>query len=100
MTIVLCFGAARFDLLLFGDVEAFERASVLLLFLGLLTVVNAAFDWLSLGFTRFLLRYGVEKGAAWPYAFALLDVVVALAFITALAAVLVLCVDLFDLFCR
>jgi hypothetical protein len=36
----------------------------LLLFLGLLTLLNAPFDWASLGLTRALLRRGLElKGA-------------------------------------
>ena len=44
-----------------------------LLFLGLLTLLNAPFDWASLGLTRALLRRGLELGGWWPYLLALAD---------------------------
>jgi hypothetical protein len=37
-------------------------AGPLLLILGLLTLINAPFDWTSLGLTRALLRRGLELG--------------------------------------
>jgi hypothetical protein len=67
-----------------------------ILFFGLLTLVNAPFDWLSLGLTRFLLRYGIQLGGLWPYALAVVDAVVASALITLLALAMVWLTDLFN----
>lgn len=44
-----------------------RSASPSLLFLPLLTLLNAPFDWFSLGLTRMLLRLGLEKQGWWPY---------------------------------
>ena len=45
----------------------------LIVFFGLLTCVNAPFDWLSLGLTRFLLRRGLSKRNWWaPILYALI----------------------------
>lgn len=66
-----------------------------LLFLGLLTLLNAPFDWLSLGLTRALLRRGLELGGLWPYVLALADAVLAAAVITVLGTVCVLGVQTF-----
>lgn len=52
---------------------AWHVTGPLMLFLVLLTLVNAPFDWLSLGLTRFLLRRGIEQGGPWPYFYALID---------------------------
>jgi len=71
-------------------------AKPLLLFLGLFTIVNAPFDWLSLGLTRLLLRYGIEKGGYWPYALAVVDAVVASLLITILALAMACSNDLFN----
>ncbi|MCA8901902.1 MAG: hypothetical protein KDA53_11710 [Hyphomonas sp.] len=49
----------------------------LLALFGALPLVNAFFDWLSLGLTRFLLRKGQFKGGWWPIGFAMLDIVAA-----------------------
>jgi hypothetical protein len=51
--LLVCLGAA--PLLDFSNVEQ-------LMFLGLLTLINAPFDWASLGLTRALLRRGLELG--------------------------------------
>jgi hypothetical protein len=67
-----------------------------ILFLGLLTLVNAPFDWISLGLTRALLRRGLELGAWWPYALALVDAVCAAGIITTLTVVSVFAVQLFE----
>jgi hypothetical protein len=40
-------------------------ANPMLLFLGLLTLLNAPFVWVSLGLTRALLRWGLELGGWW-----------------------------------
>lgn len=68
----------------------------LLLFLGLLTLVNAPFDWLSLGLTRLLLRWGIQLGGPSPYALALIDALLASFLIASLAAAMISAVDLFD----
>jgi hypothetical protein len=68
----------------------------LLLFYGLLTLVNAPFDWLALGFTRALLRRGLLRGGWWPFAYALIDVLVAAILIAGLAFVMVIAVETFD----
>src|SRR6202011_5498658 len=68
----------------------------LLLFLGLLTLLNAPFDWASLGLTRALLRRGLELGGWWPYLLALVDAALATVIIACLALVMVLGVQAFD----
>jgi hypothetical protein len=67
-----------------------------LLFFGVLTSVNAPFDWLSLGLTRLLLRRGIEQGGPWPYAYALIDALLASVLITLLALAMVSATDLFN----
>ena len=71
-------------------------AGPLMLFLGLLTLVNAPFDWASLGLTRALLRRGLELGGWWPYVLALADAVCAALVITVLTGVAVICVQFYD----
>ena len=66
------------DLPFAGDPRASARPTwqitgPLVLFLGLLSLLNAPFDWASLGLTRALLRRGLELGGWWPYALALVD---------------------------
>jgi hypothetical protein len=68
----------------------------LLLFLGLLTLLNAPFDWASLGLTRALLRRGLELGGWWPYLLAIADAMLAAGVITLLTIVCVLGVQAFD----
>ena len=57
---------------------------VLVVFLGGIPLVNAFFDWLSIGVTRRLLRRGLEKGALTQLGFAALDFLIALALLLAL----------------
>jgi hypothetical protein len=74
-----------------------DTTGPLLLFFGLSTLVNAPFDWVSLGLTRALVRRGLELGAWWPYILALADAVCAAGIIiTALTIVSVLSIQLFD----
>jgi hypothetical protein len=73
-----------------------EMAGPVLLFLGLLTLLNAPFDWASLGLTRALLRRGLELGGWWPYLLALVDAALAAVIIALLALVMVLGVQAFD----
>ena len=68
----------------------------LLLFLVLLTFLNAPFDWFSLGLTRGLLRRGIEMGGWWPYLLALADAVAAVAVIAILSCTMVIGIQAFD----
>ncbi len=83
--IAACFVAAPF----LAPLETWKEAGPVLLFLGLLTLLNAPVDWLSLGLTRALLRRGVELGGWCPFGLALLDALFAPGFIAALALVMV-----------
>ncbi len=49
----------------------------LLVFLGALPIINALFDWFSLGITRFLLRRGQGKTGLQPVLYAALDLLTA-----------------------
>jgi hypothetical protein len=71
-------------------------AGPLLLFLGLLTLLNAPFDWASLGLTRALLRRGLELGGWWPYLLACVDAALAGVIIALLALTMVIGVQAFD----
>ena len=73
-----------------------DQAGGLLLFLGLLTLANAPFDWLSLGLTRGLLRCGLQRGGTWPAGLALLDALMATLLMIPLCATMVLAVQSFD----
>ena len=55
----------------------------LLIYFVTLPVVNAIFDWLSIGATRYLLRQGYES--RWGLLFGVIDMFVAAAFLTVLA---------------
>ncbi len=73
-----------------------ETSGPVLLFLGLLTLLNAPFDWASLGLTRALLRRGLELGGWWPYLLALMDALLAGVIIALLALTMVVGVQAFD----
>ncbi len=92
-TFLLCLAAAD---LLSSPIEAWRLSGAWLLFAGLLTLLNAPFDWASLGLTRALLRRGLELGGWWPYLLALVDAVLAGVIIALLALVMVLGVQAFD----
>jgi hypothetical protein len=62
----------------------------------LLTLLNAPFDWASLGLTRALLRRGLELGGWWPYLLALVDALLAGVIIALLALTMVVGVQAFD----
>ncbi|MCI0598808.1 MAG: hypothetical protein L0Y60_04690 [Beijerinckiaceae bacterium] len=89
---VACLTAAPF----LAPLPAWDRSGPLLLFLGLLTLLNAPFDWASLGLTRALLRRGLELGGWWPYVLALLDACLAAFIIVVLALTMVIGVQAFD----
>jgi hypothetical protein len=92
--IVTCLADADFV----SSFEAWEEIGPALLFLGLLPLLNAPFDWASLGLTRALMRRGLELGGWWPYALALLDAGVAAMIIAALALTMVVGVQALDAF--
>jgi hypothetical protein len=89
---IVCFGDASW-LPHFRD---WNSSGGLLLFLGLLTLINAPFDWASLGLTRALLRRGLELGGWWPYLLALVDALAAALIIALLAITMVIGVQTFD----
>jgi hypothetical protein len=68
----------------------------LLLFLGLLALINAPFDWFALGLTRYLLRRGLQREGFWPYAYAVVDAVAAAAVIAVLTIACIVGVQFFD----
>jgi hypothetical protein len=90
--IALCFLAAAF----IAHLEAWNKAGPMLLFLGLLTLINAPFNWASLGLTRALLRRGLELKGWWPYLLALVDAASAAVIVAALALVIVIGVQAFN----
>ena len=64
------------------------QMTLLLVFLALLPLANAPLDWLSLGLTRGLLRYGMARGGGWRIALiSLVDSAAAVALMFPLAAV-------------
>jgi hypothetical protein len=91
-TVTACFAAA----FLLVPSKAWNLAGSLLLFQGLLTLLNTPFDWLSLGVTRALLRRGLELGGLWPYILALVDACLAGVIIAALALTMVLFVQVYE----
>ncbi len=65
------------------------------MFLSLLPLANAPLDWLSLGLTRGLLRYGLARGGTWRIvAISLVDIGLAAALMFPLAAITVAVVGL------
>jgi hypothetical protein len=76
--------------------EEWSIAGPLLLFLALLTLINAPFDWFSVGLTRALLRRGLELGGWWPYLLAIVDAVLAVGIIALLALTMVVSAQAFD----
>ena len=70
----------------------------MLLFLVVLTLVNAPFDWLTLGLTRALLRRGLELGGWWPLGVALLDLFAAAMVVCALSIATLWIVQVFTHF--
>jgi hypothetical protein len=82
--------------ILLASNENWGTTGSILLFLGLLTLFNAPFDWASLGLTRALLRRGLELGGWWPYLLAFVDAVLASVIIALLALVMVIGVQMFD----
>jgi len=75
--------------------DAWKRGGAFLLLFGLLTLLNAPFDFLSLGLTRGFLRRGLQERGFSPIKFAFYDAAVAIAIIGVLACVLVIAIQFF-----
>lgn len=90
--LLACFAAARF----LSPLENWRTIGELLLFLGLLTLINAPFDWASLGLTRALLRRGLELGGWWPCLLAIVDALIAVGVVVLLALTMVVGVQIFN----
>jgi hypothetical protein len=90
--ILACLGAAVW----LSSLPIWQILGPLLLFLGLLTLLNAPFDWFSLGLTRALLRRGLEIGGWAPYFLAIVDAALAAGVIVALTLAMVIGVQFFD----
>jgi len=90
--ILACLGAGAW----LSPLRIWQMLGPLLLFLGLLTLLNAPFDWFSVGLTRALLRRGLELGGWWPYLLALVDAALAAVIIAALALTMLIGVQAFD----
>lgn len=89
---VLCFAAA----IALSSSYTWKDFGPLLLFLGLLTLLNGPFDWASLGLTRALMRRGLERERWWPYGYAAIDAVLTVLVTATLALTIVVSVQLFD----
>jgi hypothetical protein len=76
--------------------SSWSEGGVLLKVFGLLTLVNAPFDWIAVGLTRALLRRGLAPGGRGPYFYALIDAIVAVPLIMLLAVVTILAAQTFD----
>jgi hypothetical protein len=92
LMVVLLFVAACF----LSSSSAWRKSGVLLLVFGILTLVNAPFDWFAIGLTRGLLRRGLASGGSGPFVYAIIDAIVAPPVIVLLAFVTVLAVQTFD----
>jgi hypothetical protein len=75
---------------------AYYMPGPLLLFFGLLTLLNAPFNWASLGLTRALLRRGLELQSWWPFLLGLVDALFAAVIVALLALTMVIGVQTFD----
>jgi len=79
-----------------APLETWDRAGPLLLFFGLLTLLNAPFDWFCLGLTRFLLRRGLAAGGWQPFFYALADAILTTGVVIMLALAMIAGVQAFD----
>lgn len=91
-TILVCLAAAD----LISPLKGWSFGGPLLLFLGLAALLNAPFDWTSLGLTRALLRRGLELGGWWPFVLGIADALLAAVIIMLLALIMVVGVQAFD----
>jgi hypothetical protein len=90
--IVACLVSAN----VLSSLPAWPVVGPLLLFVGLFTLLNAPFLWLSLGVTRALLWRGLERQLWWPYFYAMVDAACAVIVIALLACTMVVGIQAFD----
>jgi hypothetical protein len=90
--VAVCFMAAA----LLPSQDTWTTVGPSLLFFVLLPVINAPFNWVSLGLTRALLRQGLVFGGWWPFVLAIADMFTATGIIVALALTMVVGVQAFD----
>jgi hypothetical protein len=89
-------GAAFVGACFLASWESWRITGPFLLIFGVLTLVNAPFDWFAIGLTRGLLRRGLAPGGRGPFFYAALDAVIAPPVIALLAFVTVFAVQTFD----
>jgi hypothetical protein len=89
--VVACLASASF----LSATLRWDVGGPVLLF-GLLTMLNAPFDWASLGLTRALLRRGLELKGWWPFLLALADALCAAVIVALLALTMVIGVQTFN----
>jgi hypothetical protein len=90
--ILICMAVAQ----ILAPTKSWRMTGPLLLFFGLLSLLNAPFLWFSVGLTRALLWRGLERKKWWPYFYALVDAVLAVLVIALSAIVMVIAVQFFD----
>lgn len=91
--IAACLVAAYF-LSQFGT--TWGTSGPMLMFLVLLPLLNAPFDWASVGLTRALLHRGLELKGWWPLIYALIDATCSVVLIACLALTLVAGITIFN----
>jgi hypothetical protein len=90
--VMVCLAVAA----LLSHLDNWQRFGPPALFVGLLTPLNALFGWMSLGLTRALMRRGIERETWWPYLYAVINALSALAVVAILAMAMVATAQLFD----
>lgn len=95
LSFVAFMGALLFPLW-FASLPSWRFAGAITLFLVLLTIINAPFDWFAIGLTRAWLRRGLERGGLWPLWYGVLDLGASVLLVVALAVVTTLCVQSFE----
>ena len=86
---IFSLGIVATTLVALGAERLTEETATLLLFIGLLPILNGLFDFLSYGVTRALLEAGYRLRGAWPVVLGVLDLCFALIVFTLLGATLV-----------
>lgn len=89
----ICMVAAR---LLSHSQATWGTVGPMLMFMSLLPLLNAPFDWISVGLTRALLQRGLERKGWWPLIYALIDATCAIALTACLALTLIVGVTIFN----
>ncbi len=66
---------------------------ILLLLLGGLPIINAVFDWASIGLTRWLLRLGLRRGGYHAFVYAVIDLAAATLMLAGLLLASLACIE-------